>query len=84
MKSQHDLIDISCDELCAVTGGFLDRAYKDIVFHFASRKGGDMLAQKMYGRHTTAADTARAEAALKKFFVDGDKLPKGAPNLFGR
>ena len=93
MHSADDLIDISCEELDGVTGGagrrspnllgFLDRPYKGLVFGIASRKGGNLLAEKMYGRHTTGADRARAQAEMRKFLDGGGKLPKGVPNLFG-
>jgi hypothetical protein len=90
---QDELIDIS-DELAAVTGGagrrrssnplgFLDGPYKRLIYGFASHKGGSMLAEKMYGDHTSFADKARGQAELKKFLVEGGKLPKGVPNLFG-
>jgi len=63
--------------------GFLDAPYKGLVFDFASRIGGGKLADRMYGRHATSADRARAQAAMKRFLVAGNKLPKGVPNLFG-
>jgi len=63
--------------------GFLDGPYKSLVFDFASRIGGGKLADRMYGRHATAADRSRAQAAMKRFLVAGNKLPKGVPNLFG-
>ena len=63
--------------------GFLDGPYKSVVFHFASQIGGNKLADRMYGSHTSAADRARAQAAMKKFLVAGNKLPAGVPNLFG-
>ena len=92
MKTQTEWIEISAGDLADVTGGdggplpsptgFLDGAYKNGVFHFASKVGGEKLAEKMYGGHVTAADKARAQSALKQFLVDGDKLPKGVPELF--
>jgi hypothetical protein len=57
--------------------------YKGLVFNFASHIGGNKLADRMYGRHSTGADRARAQAAMKRFLVAGNKLPKGVPNLFG-
>jgi hypothetical protein len=63
--------------------GFLDPIYKNVVFGIAGNVGGTKLAQKMYGARTTAADVARAQAAFKQFLIAGNKLPKGAPNLFG-
>jgi hypothetical protein len=63
--------------------GFLDGAYKGIVFNVASGIGGTKLANTMYGKSTTASDRARAQAAFKQFLVAGNKLPKGVPNLFG-
>ena len=89
------LNDITLDELVNVNGGarrrqssgplgFLEGPYNGIVFNIAAHKGGGMLAEQMYGRYVTAADKARGEAALKSFLVEGDKLPDGVPNLFGR
>jgi len=63
--------------------GFLDGAYKSIVFNVASNIGGGKLADTMYGKHVTASDRSRAQAAFKQFLVAGNKLPKGVPNLFG-
>jgi len=86
------LIEIPDAALADVSGGrrasgnlfgFLDGPYKRLVFDFASRIGGGKLADRMYGSHTTSADRARAQAAMKKFLVAGNKLPKGVPNLFG-
>ena len=89
------LNDITLDELGNVNGGarsrqstspfgFLEGPYKGIVFNIAAHKGGPMLAEQMYGPHTTRNDKARGEAALKQFLVEGNKLPDGVPNLFGR
>ena len=64
-------------------GGFLDGLFKDVVFHFGGQLGGTKLADKMYGSHVTARDRQRAQAAMHKFLVDGRKLPKGVPNVFG-
>ena len=95
MTEERPLIEIAAVELAEVTGGarkqpqqpnllgFLDAPYKSIVFNIASGVGGKQLAQKMYGRNTSASDVARASAAMKKFLVGGNKLPKGVPNLFG-
>jgi|HubBroStandDraft_6_1064221.scaffolds.fasta_scaffold84981_5 hypothetical protein len=63
--------------------GFFDGIYKGIVFDVGSNKGGTEMANAMYGKHATAKDRARASAAMKQFLVAGNKLPKGAPNLFG-
>ena len=63
--------------------GFLDGPYKNLVFHFASQIGGTKLADTMYGKHVSASDRSRAQAAFKQFLVAGNKLPKGVPNLFG-
>ena len=81
----QDIPDLSLAELATVTGGagFLDGAYKGIVFNVASNIGGGKLAEQMYGKRMTASDKARAQAAMKQFFVAGNKLPKGVPNLFG-
>ncbi len=90
---EDQLIEISAGELAQVSGGrstrpqglfgFFDGLYKSGVFHFASKIGGNKLADKMYGRRVTAADRTRAQAAMKQFLVAGGKLPKGVPNLFG-
>ena len=63
--------------------GFLEPAYNSFVFSMGAKKGGPMLADKMYGSKVTAADRARATAAFHQYLVAGNKLPKGAPNLFG-
>ncbi len=63
--------------------GFFDGMYKNVVFGVASNMGGSKLADAMYGKHATAKDRSRATAAMKQFLVAGNKLPKGAPNLFG-
>ena len=63
--------------------GFLGSMYKGFVFDYASHVGGAKMAQAMYGSHATARDQARAQAAMKQFLVGGNKLPKGAPHLFG-
>jgi hypothetical protein len=88
--------ELAPDELARVRGGagqhhqqhwnplgFLDGPYKSLVFHYASQVGGTKLADSMYGKHATAGDRARAQAAMKQFLVTGGKLPKGAPDLFG-
>jgi len=92
------LQDISLTELEQVTGGarrsaggwsnwnpfgWLDSIYKSVVNHFGAHIGGNKLAEKMYGRHTTDGDRHRAQVAMRKFLDDGHKLPKGVPNLFG-
>ena len=63
--------------------GWLDSIYKNIVFSVGSHVGGGKLAEKMYGKHVTASDRSRSEAAMKKFLVAGHKLPQGVPNIFG-
>lgn len=92
-----DFETLSTDELEDVAGGrrqsstngggglfgWLDGIYKSIVFDFGGRVGGRKLAEGMYGRHTTDRDRARAQVAMNKFFHDGNKLPKGVPNIFG-
>lgn len=99
MTTQDELTSLSLDQLEHITGGaharhqqqpqhaspfgFLDGPYKSVVFHFASQIGGNKLADRMYGSHTSAADRARAQAAMQKFLVAGNKLPAGVPNLFG-
>jgi hypothetical protein len=63
--------------------GFFDGLYKNVVFNVGSNMGGTKMADAMYGKHATAKDRSRASAAMKQFLVAGNKLPKGAPNLFG-
>ena len=88
---------IASDELADVTGGahkatsgggwnlfgWLDGAYKNVVYKVAGNIGGNKLAEKMYGSHVSSRDRARSQAAMKQFLVAGGKLPKGVPNLFG-
>jgi hypothetical protein len=91
--TDHEFPPIADTELATITGGaragswnpfsFLAPLYHKVVFGFASHVGGNKLAEKMYGSHTTARDKARAQAAMKQFLVAGGKLPKGVPNLFG-
>lgn len=79
---------IDLDKLETVSGGnaftaWLDGLYHGIVDKFGGRIAGKQVAAKMYGKHATAKDTARAQAAMTKFLHDGHKLPKGVPNIFG-
>ncbi|MBV8757452.1 MAG: hypothetical protein JO257_09265 [Deltaproteobacteria bacterium] len=82
-----DFEEISSDDLAQVAGGglfsWLDNIYKSIVFNVGGKVGGTKLAEKMYGKHTTDRDRARAQAAMHKFLAGGHKLPKGVPNIFG-
>ncbi len=86
-----DFTEISADELIQVSAGassgglfgFFDSIYKNIVFSFGGKVGGTKLAEKMYGKHVTDRDKQRSQAAMKKFLVEGHKLPKGVPNIFG-
>ena len=85
----NDFTEITTDELAQVSGGssglfgFFDDLFKGFVFDYGGKVGGDRLAEKMYGRHVTARDRSRAQAAMTKFLHDGHKLPKGVPNIFG-
>jgi hypothetical protein len=94
--SQFSFAAVTDDELGTVAGGarsapasgggimgFFDGMYKNVVFGVASNMGGSKMADAMYGKHATAKDRSRASAAMKQFLVAGNKLPKGAPNLFG-
>ena len=87
MTSPKELTEISVTELEQVSGGARARQQHSNLFgRLGVRRqavGGKQLAQRLYGRHTSAADEARAQAAMKKFLVGGNKLPKGVPNLFG-
>jgi hypothetical protein len=81
MKQLESIATADLARTCG--GGFLDGAYKGLVFNVASGVGGTKLANTMYGKQATASDRARAQAAFKQFLVAGNKLPKGVPNLFG-
>jgi hypothetical protein len=79
---------IDLEALATVSGGnaltsWLDGLYHGIVDKLAGHVGGNKVAQTMYGKHATAKDRARSQAAMTKFLADGHKLPKGVPNLFG-
>ena len=95
MKDSQQIESIASEDLAHVTGGarhaaaaswnpfgFLEGAYKKLVFHFAGDIGGNKLAEKMYGSRVNAGDRARSKAAMHQFLAGGNKLPKGVPNLF--
>ncbi len=77
--------EVSGDELSRVAGGagFLGDIYKNLVFDVGSQIGGGKLAEQMYGQRVTSGDKTRARAAMKQYLVQGNKLPKGAPHIFG-
>ena len=89
--------EISSTELSDVAGGrkaaapthqnafmeWIDGIYQSIVSHFGGHIAGTKVAQTMYGKHASAHDVSRSQAAMTKYLKDGHKLPKGVPNMFG-
>lgn len=88
MQNDHSspFVSVAVEDLDRVHGGtdgFFGGLYKGIVFDIAAGKGGPMLADKMYGDGSNAYERARAATAFKQYLVAGNKLPNGAPHLFG-
>lgn len=85
-----ELTEISADELTQVSAGassgglfgFFDSIYRNLVNSFGGKVAGTKLAETMYGKHVTAHDRQRSQAAMNKFLAGGHKLPKGVPDLF--